>query len=217
MQSTEGSSDPRRSERVSVPPDPRRANQRRYTPLRRSPASFGSSSHVGVSYAPPLFAAPSLAAAPPRKCLHSGTPSGPSSHHLAQSAARTQAYRFLHRPDWPNPQSQSLFRSYGSNLPTSLTYISLSTRGFLPRRPAADMGTNRPETLSTGVHADRPARAAPNVGTTMHTRTEPAATPGPSRRPTTCYLSRAGDGTRYATRTVTLFGNRVPTPFLQLE
>lgn len=41
------------------------------------------------------------------------------------------------------PQSQSLFRSYGSNLPTSLTYISLSTRGSSPWRPAADMGTSQ--------------------------------------------------------------------------
>ena len=46
------------------------------------------------------------------------------------------------KPEYPNPQSQSLSRSYGSNLPTSLTYIILSTRGFSPRRPAADMGTS---------------------------------------------------------------------------
>ena len=45
------------------------------------------------------------------------------------------------KPDRPNPQSQSLSRSYGSNLPTSLTYIILSTRGCSPWRPAADMGT----------------------------------------------------------------------------
>ena len=45
------------------------------------------------------------------------------------------------KPKHPTPQSQSLSRSYGSNLPTSLTYIILSTRGFSPRRPAADMGT----------------------------------------------------------------------------
>ena len=45
-------------------------------------------------------------------------------------------------PD-PAPQSQSLFRSYGSNLLTSLTYINLLTRGSLPWRPAADMGTHR--------------------------------------------------------------------------
>ena len=46
-------------------------------------------------------------------------------------------------PTRPAPQSQSLFRSYGSNLPTSLTYIILSTRGSSPWRPAADMGTNQ--------------------------------------------------------------------------
>ncbi|GBP52953.1 hypothetical protein EVAR_47608_1 [Eumeta japonica] len=49
----------------------------------------------------------------------------------------------LPNPTRPGPQSQSLFRSYGSNLPTSLTYIILSTRGSSPWRPAADMGTNR--------------------------------------------------------------------------
>ena len=49
-------------------------------------------------------------------------------------------------PTRPAPQSQSLFRSYGSNLPTSLTYIILSTRGSSPWRPAADMGTNRRDT-----------------------------------------------------------------------
>ena len=46
------------------------------------------------------------------------------------------------KPKRPNPQSQSLSQSYGSNLPTSLTYIILSTRGYSPRRPAADMGTS---------------------------------------------------------------------------
>ena len=49
------------------------------------------------------------------------------------------------RPDRLNPQSQSLSRSYGSNLPISLTYILLSTRGCSPRRPDADIGTNRRE------------------------------------------------------------------------
>ena len=37
------------------------------------------------------------------------------------------------KPKHPDPQSQSLSRSYGSNLPTSLTYIILSTRGYSPR------------------------------------------------------------------------------------
>jgi len=37
--------------------------------------------------------------------------------------------------------SQSLFQSYGSNLPTSLTYIFLSTRGYKPWRHVAVIGT----------------------------------------------------------------------------
>jgi len=59
-------------------------------------------------------------------------------------SARQPAFR--PSPTRPAPQSQSLFRSYGSNLPTSLNYISLSTRGSLSWRPAADMGTNRRDT-----------------------------------------------------------------------
>lgn len=47
------------------------------------------------------------------------------------------------QPDRLSPQSQSFSRSYGSGLPTSLTYIVLSTRGCSPWRPAADMGTVR--------------------------------------------------------------------------
>lgn len=46
-------------------------------------------------------------------------------------------------------QSQSLSRSYGSGLPTSLTYIHLSTRGCSPWRPDADMGTNWHEGISS--------------------------------------------------------------------
>ena len=50
--------------------------------------------------------------------------------------------RFPERPDWPDPQSQSLSRSYGSVLPTSLTYIILSTRGCSPWRPDAVISTD---------------------------------------------------------------------------
>ncbi len=60
---------------------------------------------------------------------------------LAQ-ASRWTAAASRTKPDHPDPQSQSLSRSYGSNLPTSLTYIILSTRGCSPWRPAADMGTS---------------------------------------------------------------------------
>lgn len=45
----------------------------------------------------------------------------------------------------PAPEGQFLTHSYESNLPTSLSYI-LSTGGSLPRRPAADMSTNRRDT-----------------------------------------------------------------------
>ena len=61
-------------------------------------------------------------------------------------------------PDRPNPQSQSLSRSYGSNLPTSLTYIILSTRGCSPWRPAADMGTSRRESAVISLGFSRSHR-----------------------------------------------------------
>ncbi|RHZ82465.1 hypothetical protein Glove_109g27 [Diversispora epigaea] len=50
---------------------------------------------------------------------------------------------------WPSQcYSQSISRSYGSNLPTSLTYIVLSTRGCSPWRPAAVMSTTWHENKS---------------------------------------------------------------------
>lgn len=59
------------------------------------------------------------------------------------SAAAGARVRFQQQPGRPDPQSQTLSRSYGSKLPTSLTYIVLGTRGCSPWRPAADMGTAR--------------------------------------------------------------------------
>ena len=41
-----------------------------------------------------------------------------------------------------NSQSHSFSQSYGTILPTSLSYLILSTRGYLPWRPDAVMGTN---------------------------------------------------------------------------
>ena len=61
-------------------------------------------------------------------------------------------------PGHPDPQSQSLSRSYGSNLPTSLTYIIPSTRGCSPWRPAADMGTDRRESAVTSPGFSRSDR-----------------------------------------------------------
>ena len=52
----------------------------------------------------------------------------------------------LQVPAWqPNHYSLSFSWSYESILPTSLTFIVLSTRGCTPRRPAAVMSMNRCE------------------------------------------------------------------------
>ena len=64
------------------------------------------------------------------------------------------------------PGHNLLSRSYGSSLPISLTYINLSTRGFEPRRPDAEMGmvcveTGPPEEADVGGRA----RAATGQGT----------------------------------------------------
>lgn len=69
---------------------------------------------------------------------------------LAKAArhARTQVRRrssspYNGTPDRTALQSQSFYRRYGSILPTSLTYICLSARGYSPWRPAAVIGTTQ--------------------------------------------------------------------------
>ena len=91
------------------------------------------------------------------------------------------------KPKHPGPQSQSLSRSYGSNLPTSLTYIILSTRGCSPWRPAADMGTSWRESavISLGFsRSHRPlvvlARTA-RIFAKTKTRSPCERIPGPRR------------------------------------
>ena len=64
------------------------------------------------------------------------------------AAAHCQALDPIHTDACMQPRSQSFSRSYGSILPTSLTYIVLSTRGCSPWRPAAVMSTNRRENHS---------------------------------------------------------------------
>ena len=86
---------------------------------------------------------------PPRPCeakaIHGASRTGPSLSRRTRPGPPLRAAASRAKPGHPNPQSQSLSRSYGSNLPTSLTYIILSTRGCSPWRPAADMGTDRCE------------------------------------------------------------------------
>jgi hypothetical protein len=75
---------------------------------------------------------------------------------------------FESQPDLPGPQSQSLSRSYGSSLPTSLTYIVLSTRGSSPWRPAADSGTAQQENQNASPVFSRPHPSAPdNAGSAL--------------------------------------------------
>ena len=71
--------------------------------------------------------------------------------------------RFAPQPDRPGPQSQSFSRSYGSDLPTSLTYIVLSARGCSPWRPAADMGTTRHENQAVSLGFSRAGGSAPDT------------------------------------------------------
>uniref|UniRef100_A0A1I7WD34 6,7-dimethyl-8-ribityllumazine synthase n=1 Tax=Heterorhabditis bacteriophora TaxID=37862 RepID=A0A1I7WD34_HETBA len=68
----------------------------------------------------------------PQDCLITSPTSAlaSASHERNHTSISEQANR-------PDHWSQSFSRSYGSNLPTSLTYIILSTRG----RPDADIGT----------------------------------------------------------------------------
>ncbi len=73
----------------------------------------------------------------------------PESRRLAQARHVRRRLRLNSQPDRLDPQSQSLSRSYGSNLPISLTYIHPSTRGCSPRRPDADIGTSRRERPTT--------------------------------------------------------------------
>lgn len=66
----------------------------------------------------------------------------PRTKSLPKSPARAPAPRRPPARKRP-PQSQSLSQSYGSNLPTSLAYIALKTRGSSPWRPDAVIGTAR--------------------------------------------------------------------------
>lgn len=101
------------------------------------------SEHLGLCFFYFLFWSPQSAAAfggagGPR--LGPGTPEAPRGDLRPVPRATGAAPRFGPQPDGPGPQSQSFSRSYGSTLPTSLTYIVPSTRGCSPWRPAADIG-----------------------------------------------------------------------------
>ena len=86
--------------------------------------------------------------------------------------------RFVPPPDRPGPQSQSFSRSYGSSLPTSLTYIVPSTRGCEPRRPAADSGTARREIDVVSAGFSRAGGGAPDAAEPRRFSISPSLSPG---------------------------------------
>ena len=90
--------------------------------------------------------------------IHRGPWTGPGSSRRTCPGLPVSTAASSTEPDHPDPQSQSLSRSYGSNLPTSLTYIILSTRGCSPWRPAADMGTSWCESAVTSPGFSRSSR-----------------------------------------------------------
>ena len=74
-----------------------------------------------------------------------------------------ESHCFKLQPDRTGFQSQPLFLRYGSGLPTSLTYIVLSTRGCSPWRPAADMGTVRCKNHFLSLGFSRAGKSAPDT------------------------------------------------------
>ena len=106
----------------------------------------------------------------------------------ARAPVRARPHRLGKGPERAEPQSQSFYRRYGSVLPTSLTYIVLSARGFAPRRPAADTGTRSREINGASLGFSRAdpgapdgARAAPLCGLTR-TRSPVDPIPGSALR-----------------------------------
>ena len=94
------------------------------------------------------------------------TPQNPCESRGVTTRANRSPIGFTQQPDWPSPQSQSFSRSYGSNLPTSLTYIVLKTRGYAPWRPAADIGTACQEVHYALLGFSRDDDSAPDTART---------------------------------------------------
>ncbi|KAL1236626.1 Transcription factor [Trichinella spiralis] len=99
----------------------------------------------------------------PKRSVHeNGQPRSSGSARAGLSASSASDSNTLDQPNnrW---QSQSLFRSYGSVLPTSLTYIILSARGYSPWRPAADISTTKYEIYQASLGFSRTDESAPNT------------------------------------------------------
>jgi hypothetical protein len=88
---------------------------------------------------------PSAAAASSRSAAHA--------LRRAQQPKCRPNRRLWPQPDQPSPQSQSLSRSYGSVLPTSLTYISLTDQRLFTLETCCGYRV-RPSTRVTLTHSD---------------------------------------------------------------
>uniref|UniRef100_A0A8R1EHK4 Uncharacterized protein n=1 Tax=Caenorhabditis japonica TaxID=281687 RepID=A0A8R1EHK4_CAEJA len=78
-----------------------------------------------------------------RKRQQASTITRPPSARKASSRQNSAGQASIQLANRSDHWSQSFSRSYGSSLPTSLTYIILSTRGCSPWRPNADIGPFR--------------------------------------------------------------------------
>ena len=74
---------------------------------------------------PPPTKSSRLSSHPVAETVHGMDPARSELGREASPSPSQIPARFTPQPDRPGPQSQSLSRSYGSNLPTSLTYIVL--------------------------------------------------------------------------------------------
>ena len=79
---------------------------------------------------------------------------------ITHSFKRKEKKKENHSSNEPNLQSHAFLQTYGAILPTSLTYIDLSTRSCSPWRPAAVMSTIRRETIHAPLGFQGPSMMA---------------------------------------------------------
>ncbi|CAK8678374.1 unnamed protein product [Clavelina lepadiformis] len=90
------------------------------------------------------------------------TPAAGWKQEFAQSGTAPHPASCLSPTD-PALRANPFSRSYGSSLPTSLTYIVLSARGCSPWRPAADMGTISHENYTFSLGFSRADASSPDT------------------------------------------------------
>ncbi|CAN7092802.1 unnamed protein product [Brassica rapa subsp. narinosa] len=120
---------------TDVPPQPNSPPDNVLRPDRPAEASLGSK--IRGCYPASDSRTPERAVPSPSPGRHEAV----RSRHVSSSSSPQTVDGFGTGTPEPSPQSQSFSRSYGSILPTSLSYIVPSTRGCSPWRPDAVMST----------------------------------------------------------------------------